>query len=563
MIDIIKRYCNDTTLNNGLLLIDSPTGSGKTHSVMQFICDKVCNDLNTKIFYITSLKKNLPENDLAKMFLEKGKKNIFDEKFLYIHSNFEQIKETWSKVIDEIPEYIKKDTTYKNLDKTLYCLNKLPNDLKADTEERLRMDIEPKFRKYVRTLIKREFSNSKEALDAIKTNKNWKWIGVFYPTVFTSEKQIFFLSMDKFLCGNTTLIEPTYQFLNHEITENAIIFIDEFDSTKETILNKIISDNLQNKIDYIQLFNIIYNNINRDFPKEFTEISKDIMPKIKRKAQNIHENYNMNYLFKTSQNFSNDKNNFLFHDYQYHTIFNTTMNNYITLIKDDKENICWIDAVTEKPNREKNNIFNLISQIKGFIEFFQRAINIMAHRYCKQKNSQRNAYDIEFTIEQSINSIVDLFNIHGEYKNFIINRIFSNTNIRNNSISNNIDLSFYDDGFRYYDFINDENHDFQSKILLTSFSDTPEKVLLKICNRAKVIGISATATLKGVISNYDIEYLKLKLNDKYYSIPKENQLALKQKFNDLNKGYENINIHVNFVSTEEENFNGYSPNNWK
>lgn len=91
MIDIIKRYCNDTTLNNGLLLIDSPTGSGKTHNVMQFICDsvckficdKVCTDLNTKIFYITSLKKNLPENDLAKMFLEKGKK-IFLMKNFYI-----------------------------------------------------------------------------------------------------------------------------------------------------------------------------------------------------------------------------------------------------------------------------------------------------------------------------------------------------------------------------------------------------------------------------------------------------------------------------------------------
>ena len=561
MIEIIKKYCNNTTLNNGLLLIDSPTGSGKTHSVMQFICDKVCSDSNTKIFYITSLKKNLPENDLAKMFSKIGKKKLFDEKFLYINSNFEQVRDNWSKVTNKIPEHIKEYPTYKNLDITLHYLNNLPSDLRLNTENQLRLDIEPKFRNYIKLLLKNEFSNPKEKLNAIKTDKNWKWVGILYPSVFTSEKQIFFLSMDKFLCGNSTLIEPTYQFLNHEIIENAIIFIDEFDSTKETILNKIISDNLQNKIDYIQLFNIIYTNLNRDFPKEFIQISKDIMPKIKKMAQNIYEKYNLNYLYKTSLNFSNNKNNFLFHDYKHHTIFNANENNYITLIKDDEENICWIDTVSEKPALDENNIFNLLSQIKGFIEFFQHAINIIAHKYCKQKNAQRNPYDIEFTIDKAINSIIALFNIDGEYRKFIINRIFSNTNIRNNSISNDMDLSFYDRGFRYYDFIDDDNHDFQSKILLSAFSNTPEKVLLKICNKAKVIGISATATLNSVISNYDIEYLKLQLKNRYYSISKENQMALKQKFNALNKGYENITIHTDFISAESHE--DYSQNSWK
>lgn len=561
MIEIIKKYCDDTTLNNGLLLIDSPTGSGKTHNVMQFICDKVCSGSNTKIFYITPLKKNLPENDLAKMFSKVGKKKLFDEKFLYINSNFEQVRENWLKVKNIIPEHIKENTVYKNLDTTLHYLNNLSNDLAINTENQLRLDIEPKFRNYIKSLLKKEFSNPKERLNAITTDKNWKWIGILYPSVFTSEKQIFFLSMDKFLYGNSTIIEPTYQFLNHEIIENAIIFIDEFDSSKETILNKIISDNLQNKIDSIQLFNIIYTNLNRDFPKDFIQISKDIMPRVKRMAQNIYEKYNLNYLYKTSSNFSNDRNNFLFHDYKHHTIFNANGNNYISLIKDDNENVCWIDSVPEKPTLDENNIFNLLSQIKGFIEFFQHAINIIAHKYCEQKNSQRNAYDVEFTIDKAINSIISLFNIDGEYRKFIINRIFSNTNIRNNSISNDMDLSFYEKGFRYYDFIDDENHDFQSKIMLSSFSNTPEKVLLKICNKAKVIGISATATLNSVISNYDIGYLKLQLKNRYYSIPKENQIVLSQNFNNLSKGYKNINIHIDFISAE--NSNGYSQDSWK
>lgn len=559
MVEIIKKYCDNSNLNSGLLLIDSPTGSGKTHSVMQYICDKVCDNSNTKIFYITSLKKNLPEKDLSNMFSKIGKGKLFDKKFLYINSNVEQVKENWSKVKNQIPTHIREHSTYKNLNSTLNYLNNLPNDLKSNIENQLRTEFEPNFRKHIKSLLQQKFANAKERLNAIKTDSSWKWIGILYPAVFTSERQIFFLSMDKFLRGNSTLIEPTYQFLNHEIIENAIIFIDEFDSTKDTILNKIISDNLHNKINYIQLFNTIYSNLNRNFPKNFIEISKDIMIKVTNMAQIIHKKYNMNYLYKTSNNFPKNNNNFIFHDYKHHNIFNANENNYITLIRDNTENICWIDMVPEKPSLDENNIFNLLSQIKGFIVFFQNTINILAHRYCKQKNSKRESYDIEFTIDKAINSIVELFNIEGEYKNFIINGILSNNNIRNNSISSNIDLSFYEKGFRYYDFIDDENHDFESKIMLSAFSNTPEKVLLNICNKAKVIGISATATLNSVISNYDIDYLKLKLNNRYYSISKEDRLSLQEKFNLLNKGYENVNIHTEFISGD----NNYSENSWK
>ena len=51
-----------------------------------------------------------------------------------------------------------------------------------------------------------------------------------------------------------------------------LLFVDDGvpnvdETTKDTILNKIISDNLHNKINYIQLFNTIYSNLNRNFPK--------------------------------------------------------------------------------------------------------------------------------------------------------------------------------------------------------------------------------------------------------------------------------------------------------
>lgn len=74
------------------------------------------------------------------------------------------------------------------------------------------------------------------------------------------------MSMDKFLVKNSTLIEPAY-YCYQELTENSLIFIDEFDATKDTILNQIIEKGTENPIDLITLFSNIHNNLNgRKFP---------------------------------------------------------------------------------------------------------------------------------------------------------------------------------------------------------------------------------------------------------------------------------------------------------
>ena len=77
MYNIIKRYC-ENEFTNGLMLLDMPTGSGKTYSVIKYIFDAV-QDVNNsrRFFFITTLKKNLPENDI-KRFFEKEEKLVDD-----------------------------------------------------------------------------------------------------------------------------------------------------------------------------------------------------------------------------------------------------------------------------------------------------------------------------------------------------------------------------------------------------------------------------------------------------------------------------------------------------
>ena len=37
MIELLNRYCLDNKNNTGLLLLDMPTGTGKTYNVLRFI----------------------------------------------------------------------------------------------------------------------------------------------------------------------------------------------------------------------------------------------------------------------------------------------------------------------------------------------------------------------------------------------------------------------------------------------------------------------------------------------------------------------------------------------
>ena len=93
MYTTIKKFCEDDSSDNGLLLIDSPTGSGKTHSVQNFIFDASMHEQykDRKFFFVTTQKKNLPIEDLKERFKKKGIAEQFYEKVLFIDSNIDAI----------------------------------------------------------------------------------------------------------------------------------------------------------------------------------------------------------------------------------------------------------------------------------------------------------------------------------------------------------------------------------------------------------------------------------------------------------------------------------------
>lgn len=126
MYNVIKNYCNNRN-NNGLFLLDMPTGYGKTYSVLKYIYEASLDESNSKkrFFFITTLKKNLPIEELKNWFKEAGQLDEFNKKFLFIDANADCVIDgLTSEIINEIPSEIKKTDEYKSFFQDVSFLQK-------------------------------------------------------------------------------------------------------------------------------------------------------------------------------------------------------------------------------------------------------------------------------------------------------------------------------------------------------------------------------------------------------------------------------------------------------
>ena len=580
MYQVIKRFAENDN-KNGLMLIDMPTGSGKTYNAISYIFDSCIDPKNKdkKYIFVTTLKKNLPIKDLEKRFKEKGIYDQFQKKVLMIDSNIESVIAGWSDDVEKmIPQEIKRLDEYKAFKSDLIFVkrqreekNYRLKDYLPSIESNLREKSEPKFRGKVAELLGKEQSTVEKRIYAIKTDLKWGWVSSLYPAVFTRDRQVLFMSMDKFLARNTTIVEPSYMFYNSDLLNNAVVFIDEFDATKETMLKNIISNGLRDKVDYVELFKDIYAALQTDeFPSILTKPSiarqkgdyrdqtlESVIEGIKEKADYIYNSYSLQFKHRTIGEGEESYHNYLFQDHQFHAILNAD-NSYITMSCDKSQKINAIQFSKQKPELEKQNIQSMLGQLRGFVRFFQGAINILAINYRQNKEEQRKDGDDSFSQESAIRSVLALFRLSEESVDYLTSQIMmSNRKKRGDIERNEFDLSFYENGFRYYAFENDVMHDMQSKIMMFSFQNTPEKILVRFCERAKVIGISATATIPTVIGNYDIEYLKSKMNKVFEYVKSDEKQRLKEQFKSDMKGYEDVNLKVEMVGGDQ-----YSIKSW-
>lgn len=567
MEEILNEYCKQS--NPGLLLLSMPTGSGKTYQVLKFIHSnyKEFAAQKRKIIFITNLKKNLPIDALKKHFIADGNEDEFEKYVLFIDSNSESVINNLLTVDDEIPDQFKTESYFRLKSYIEICHNsEFPKSVKSTLETEIRKDIEPVFRNFIERTLDENFPTKKARLETIKNNQDYQWIGKLYPAVFTDERTVLFLSIDKFVVKNTTLVEPSYYFYEHFI-HKALLFIDEFDTTKEAVLKNIIESGLRHRVDLLDLFLNIHSHLmQNECPERLLKESKWLKQKssvkdwlspreqidsFRQKANDIFNTYKLQHTCKSHEEFSTNKRNFLFYDYQFHYVLDR--HKRIEIIEDSQNRTNWIKAFDAETKKTSIDIRSLLRDIAGFLTYFQRGIRNLAENYCHWKKEDDSIQEA-FALESAVRTVLNHFRLDNTDVEFLTSNIIGGDFPYGLQTDKGTILrqGFYDTGFRYYDIVDSDEHDTLSKIYMFNFSRTPESFLAGVCSKAMVVGISATAGLYTNIGNYDIEYLKSRLGDSFIRLKEDALIQLKNAYSEATQGYDQVVIKTEFIGTNSQ-----------
>lgn len=547
---------------NGLYLMDPPTGFGKTTAVVKMMKrflngDPIFHHVK-RLFFITNLNTNLPFNDLWDQLTDEEKKHCF------------RARATIDYILDKITTVdisdmgIAGSAEYNNLKKEVesynYLKDKLANATKSEriyirknlliTKQKISEDTEPKFR----NLIKSKLFANKSVVEKRQNIKNNPWIKLLYPICDLSKFKVVFMTTKKFLLPLDTFERIPYYAYCDDITKDSILFFDEFDSTKQTILDQIISDGLKNKIDSVALFlNIHLALQNFTIPTKLMNMSKFHLKKIEedewytneerydhwgKKFSEIYDKYNFKYIIK-SDGFKKDKA-FLFDDGSYFNVVQDSSNKFIYVSVDEEENVLALKAKKYDPDGLPIN--TIIKDIEYCIDGFTKALRDVADNFMHYKNEAKSASETRYTFEEALYSVIDVLNLSDYEKNYMFNKI------QQYDFTSKIkDVENKRRGFSFTEIEDSNYHDAKSVVHGYYFNATPEDVIIGLANKSLVVGISATANVATCIGNFDLNYLRKNLGSKFIENNVEDERRIDKEFSAIQnkfKGKYNINVSV-------------------
>lgn len=554
--------------DSGLFLLDSPTGFGKTTAVLKIIKEFLnCKNFTEidKMFFVTNLKTNLPIDSLIEQLTEDEKKEC-----VRIKAYDETVVENWESAI--IPnDLIRNSKEYKALNSDIEILQELKKEKNYliqqgelyykkqksinSFENKIATITEPAFRKLIQTT----FFYGQSLIDKKKFIKDNEWFRKLYPICDMEKKKVILMTTAKFFSPINLFYRMPFFMYDDAIIKNSVVFIDEFDASKKVVLDQLIENSLKMKIDVINLFlNIYYTLKWQTFPANLlrmAEVSEDttieeependyytsdeILTLNKEKFEKCYKDHNLNLLLK-SVGF-NQNQSFLFDDGNYITVYSNNQNKHLKVKADSDSSLTNVLTAEKRKPADENLLRVMLNDIYSCITYFAHGVKFLANNYYRYINTTRIGFEHKYTLDEALITILNAFNLNGG------NREYMQRILTDGRLNISFDERFTRKGFKFIEIEDSEYHSLQTIAHQFNFETTPENLIMLIAQSARLIGISATASLDTVIGNYDLNYIKQSLGNRYVEIDEEDKTRIKKNFDATQKIYEKINCHIDIV----------------
>lgn len=565
-------YYKYSQYKNGYFPLQHPTGNGKTYFLEKFLIKNILEDFKNlkqeRIIVITNSKVNINEiyRNISEKLKDQGEEEKVNSIFLMksvddIFYNIEFLKE----IIEELQQT---SAFYKEFPRNfIYNFRQKLEELIKFVDKKIKINMLEQLKEYIPLLKKEMFRYFKRNNDLSGLPK---FLLKLYPMIIEENnyKKIYLMTTDKFLYGYVGREETKYFYEN----EKSLIFIDEIDSAKQNFFKFIKNQRtlyIENIIDVFnerynsfskrennQLFNLlrrlnkIEEKLFNNWRTENIDISDKKIEKIKLKKKDLinkisifeKEGKKLRKKYFTTKRYyelEEAKRIDLFEEEQ--NYFQANGKKYYLNINNEN---CQITT-----NKTKLELSKMIKELFNYCygHFYYLLTNIYNyHRLLIEEN------EIEKEIISHLFYNMEIQNeILNEYKNFFIKRLRKKKKKTTSEIydidDRDKEVELKNCCFQIYE--NNPDYTLNRKVSIGSqyMYITPELLLLNMCEKNFIFGISATANMETCMGNFDIKWLRSKLKNNYFSLTTLEKEKLKEallKINSFEKGIERkINIY--------------------
>lgn len=532
--------------------------------------------------------------------LDDNEKEKIKLQILRLNSILENFKSHYKDIISNKDDIqlsgflVKNKEIIEDLSITLSILNDKPISVNQEKYYcKIFHEQERKFREAIKGYIYENCAKTKKKRkEFVQTQE---WIRSLYPVIDIDDKNIILMTVQKFYYPIDPLYEKAYE-LSSKRYENAIIFFDEFDASKRILMDLIIDENANNyKTECFRLFRRLYDELSKwNIPKYF-HVAKpkegynqlNLLDEIKNEVEKIQHDFEkldketkhiLDNTFKTRN--IESKHNFIFSDSDAHTITNANdarqLIYYVEDIDDKKVNI--INSISYTRSSEKDlflksheSLNYLYQKVNKTIANFIFSYTKVIEKYMNFFNANKTINDEKMDFSSACNGMIEILNLSEENERFLTAKIMQGIRSRKardkfevhqveieNDVQRSIEkfdndkrrkkYDFYKNGFSYMEVIDSfDQHNLESKVYSYSYDMVPEKMIVNLCVNYKLIGVSATATIPSILTNYDLTYFQKVLGSRVSFCSKEEHNRIMENYQYfLSNAYEKSEIVIDF-----------------
>lgn len=584
---------------NGLAVITSRTGSGKSYAVTQWIAERLghgdSEDNDEKYIYITPSKKNwdTESNALRRALLKRMSTDAMKQKVLLLRSEADEVStffnqdlfyetSTWNiestiEELDELVSQIPQD--YRNFKHQMskvvraylsYRLSNFEggNNFFDDSEFSYNVSgLKKMLAKDVRHLLGKKRISNDDVITRVR--QDLPWVLKMLPDLLISERQVIIMTSRKFL--------EMYKGANNNATylwtlfkhQRVNLILDESDAIKvnwnDAIIDQIAPENSQAVKDKIDLFHL-YRRINRSLSKCLKILPEEIISaRAKESNRNNEEllrsmqaefpaelgSLNLMYRIVLDQQLAENHQRFLFHTGGSNQLFtNNQGEQYLVLQADRLHQVNVIKADKELfESKAELRLTNVLRSIEGKIKFFFHCVRQLG-------DNIRVAGKRDWTPEEATRYVLKwLLDESGEeHKTDQLLKMLQtySWNEKGQATMGIPDNSIYNRGYEYLQIVHDDNETYGAQVFWHRNSLSAEKLLSILAQQWRVYCISATADSQSPLCNFDLRWVEERVN-RYHLFPKISQKLIQENDDYLKEGREKgVRPQVEYIDSKIE-----------